>query len=65
MLKTSSTKLAKPKKGVVEIGGGGRNRAEPVNKNKIDRVDDGGSRSDDFNRKFHPLYNGSTTHLEA
>ena len=42
MLKTSSTKSAKPRKGVVGVGGGGRNRAEPVGKHELDGSDDGG-----------------------
>ena len=36
MLKTSSTESAEPKKGVVGIGGDGRNRAEPVGKYEVD-----------------------------
>ena len=65
MLKTSSTESAEPRKGVVGVGGGGRNRAEPVGKHEIDGVDDGGGRSGDFDRKFHPSYNSRTTHLNA
>ena len=42
MLKTSSTKSVEPKKGVVEIGGGGRNKAELVGKHEVDGVDVGG-----------------------
>ena len=42
MLKTSSTESAEPKKGVVGVGGGGRNRAEPVGKHEPDGSDDGG-----------------------
>ena len=42
MLKISSTESAEPRKDVVGIGGGGRNRAEPVGKNKSDGSDDGG-----------------------
>ena len=47
MLKTSSTESAKPRKGVVGVGGGGRNRAEPVGKHEVDG-DEGVDRSDDF-----------------
>ena len=65
MLKTLSTKSAEPKKSVVGVGGGGRNRAEPVGKHEVDGVDDGGGRSGDFNRKFHSSYNSCTTHLDA
>ena len=50
MLKASSTESIKPKKGVVGVGGSGRNRAEPVGKNEIDRVDDGGGSIGDFDR---------------
>ena len=39
MLKTSSIKSAKPRKSVVGVGGGGRNKVEPVGKHKVDRVD--------------------------
>ena len=68
MLKTSSTESAEPRKGVVGVGGGSRNRAEPVGKHKVDgvdRVDDGSGRSGD--RKFHPRlqYNSRATHLNA
>ena len=65
MLKTSSTELAKPRKGVVRVGDGGRNRAEPIGKHVVDGVDDSGGRSNDFDRKFHPLYDSRTTHLNA
>ena len=67
MLKTSSTKSAEPKKDVVGVGGGGRNRAEPVGKYEVDGVDDGGGRSGDFDRKFHPRlqYGSRATHLDA
>ena len=51
MLKTSSTESAEPRKGVVGVGGGGRNRAEPVGKHEIDGVDDGGGRSGDFDKE--------------
>ena len=68
MLKTSSIKSAEPRQGVVGVGGGGRNRAEPIGKHKVDGVDgvdDGGGRSDD--RKFHPRlqYGSRATHLDA
>ena len=52
MLKTSSTELAEPRKGVVGVGGGGRNRAELVGKYEIDRVDDDGGHSGDFDGNF-------------
>ena len=42
MLKTSSTELAEPRRGVVGVGSGGRNRAEPVGKHEVDGSDDGG-----------------------
>ena len=42
MLKTSSTKSAEPKNSVVKIGIGGRNRAEPVGKHKLDGGDNNG-----------------------
>ena len=53
MLKTSSTESAEPRKDVVRVGGGGRNRARPVGKHKSNGNDDGGhvaggSRSGDF-----------------
>ena len=51
MLKTSSTKSAKPRKGVVGVGGGGRNRAEPVGKHEVDG-DEGVGRSGDFIQSF-------------
>ena len=38
MLKTLSTKSAEPRKGIVGVGGGGRNRAEPVGKYESDGV---------------------------
>ena len=50
MLKTSCTKSAEPKKGVIRVGGGGRNKAEPVGKYEFDG-NDGGSCNDDFNKK--------------
>ena len=42
MLKTSSTESAEPRKGVVGVGGGGRNRVEPVSKHEVDGGGDGG-----------------------
>ena len=51
MLKTSSTESAEPKKGVVGVGGGGRNRTEPVGKHEVDGVDDGPGRSVNSDRK--------------
>ena len=67
MLKTSSTKSAEPRKGIVEVGGGGRNRVEPVGKHEVDGIDDGGGRSGDFDRKFYPRlkYGSRATHLNA
>ena len=52
MLKTSSTELAEPRKGVVGVGGGGRNKAEPVGKHESDIVDGGGGRNGDFDMTF-------------
>ena len=54
-LKTSGTKSIKPRKGVVGVGDGGRNRAEPVGKHEIDCSDDvgyidGGSCNGDSDR---------------
>ena len=54
MLKTLSTESAEPRKGEVGVGGGGRNRAEPVGKHELDGVDDGGGCNGDFDKKFHP-----------
>ena len=67
MLKTSSTESAKPMKGVVGVGGGGRNRAELVGKHEFDGVDDGGGHSGDFDKKFHLRlqYGSRATHLNA
>ena len=65
MLKTSSTKLVESRKGVVGVGGDGKNRAEPVGKHEVDGVDDGSGRSSDFDRKFHPSYNSHITHLDT
>ena len=63
MLKTSSTDSAELKKGVVGVGGSGRNRTEPVGKHEGDGGDngghdDGGSRSSDFDKRFHPKLHG-------
>ena len=50
MLKTSSIESTKPRKDIVGVGGGGKNRAEPVSKHKLDGSDNNGSsRSGDFN----------------
>ena len=67
MLKTSSTELAEPRKGVVGVSGSGRNRAEPVGKHEVDEVHDGGGSSGDFDRKSHPRlqYGSHVTHLDA
>ena len=65
MLKTLSTELVEPRKGVVGVGGGGRNRAEPVGKHEVDEVDNDGGRSGDFDKKFYPSYNSHTIHLDA
>ena len=67
MLKTSSTELAESRKGVVGVGGGGKNRAGPLCKHEVDGIDDGGGRNSDFDRKFYPkLQCGSrATHLDA
>ena len=54
MLKTLSTESAEPRKGIAGVGGGGKSRAEPLGKHDVDGVDDGGGRSGDFDRKFHP-----------
>ena len=42
ILKTSSTESAELRKGVVGVGGGSRNRAEPVGKHEFDGFDAGG-----------------------
>ena len=58
ILKTSSTESAELRKGVVGVGGGGRNRVEPVGKHEsfgkheFDDVDDGGGCSGDFDVTF-------------
>ena len=51
MLKTSSTKSAEPRKGVVGVGGGGRNRADPVGKHEVDG-NEGIGHSSDFIQSF-------------
>ena len=67
MLKTSSTKSAEPKKGIVGVGSRGRYRADPVGKHEFDGVDDGGGGSGDFDKKFHPRlqYSSRATHFDA
>ena len=65
MLKTSNIESAEPRKSVVGVGGGGRNRAEPVGKHEVGGVDGGGGRIGDFDRKFYLSYNSRTTHLNA
>ena len=67
MLKTSSTESAEPRKGVVGISGGGKNRAEPVGKHEVDGVDDGSRNSGNFDRKFHPRlqYGSCATNLNV
>ena len=72
MLKTSNTDSAEPRKGIVEADDGSRNKAELVDKHGGDNGDnsghdDGGSRSSNFDKKFHPIlqYNSRTTHLDA
>ena len=52
MLKTSSTKPTKPRKGEVRVGSVGKNRAEPVGKHELDGVDNGGGCSGDFDITF-------------
>ena len=64
MLKTSSTESSEPSC-IVGVGGGGRNRAEPIGKYEVNEVGDSGGRSGDFDRKFHPSYNSCTTQLDA
>ena len=66
MLKTSSTKSAEPPKGVVGVGGSRRNKAESVGKHEIDKVNDDGGCSSDFDKKFHPRlqYGSRGTHLD-
>ena len=67
MLKTTSTKSADPRKDVVGVGVGGKNRAGPVDKYKVDGIDNGIGSSGDFVRKFHLRlqYGSHTTHLDA
>ena len=47
MLKTSSTKSAKPRKGVVRVGDSDRNRAKLVSKHKVDEDEVGGGEVND------------------
>ena len=65
IMKTSSIKSTKPRKGVVGVGGSGRNRVKLVGKHEVDKVNDGGDHSGNFDRKFHLLYDGCTIHLDA
>ena len=67
MLKTLSTKSIEPKKDVVGVGGDDKNRAELVGKHEVDMIDDGGGRSGDFDRKFHPKlqYNSRVIYLNT
>ena len=51
MLKTSNTKSAEPRKGVVGDGDGGRYRAEPVGRHEVDGGNnDGGDCNGDSDR---------------
>ena len=55
MMMTLSTESAEPGKGVVGVGGGGRNRAKLVSKHEVDGSDDSGhvdgnSRNSDSDR---------------
>ena len=68
MLKISNIESVEPRKSVVGVGDGGRNRTEPVGKYKVDGVDgvdDGGGCNGD--RKFHPRfqYGSRATYLDA
>ena len=51
MLKTSSFESAELRKGVVGVGDGDKNRAEPLGKHEVEG-DDGGNRSGDFDVTF-------------
>ena len=51
MLKISNTKSVEPKKDIVGVGNGGRNRAEPIGKHKFDG-NDSGSCSENSNSKY-------------
>ena len=42
MLKTSSTKSVEPKKGIVIVGDGGRNKSQPIGKYEVDGDEVGG-----------------------
>ena len=60
MLKTLSTESAEPRKSVVGVGGGGRNRAELVGKHESNGNDDGiyvagGGCSSDFDMIFQVI----------
>ena len=59
--------VSRAQKGVVRVNSGGRNRAELVGKHEVDRVDDVGGSSGDFDRKFHPRlqYSSRATHVNA
>ena len=52
MLKTSSTESTEPRKGVVGVGGGGRNRAELIGKHESDGANGDSSRNGDFDMTF-------------
>ena len=72
MLKTSSTESAEPRMGVVGVGSGGKNRAEPVDKHEGDggdngSHDDGGSCSNNFDKKFYLMlqYDSRATYLNT
>ena len=51
MLKFLSTESGEPRKDVVRVGGGGRNKAEPFGKNEVDG-NDGGRHTGDFDMTF-------------
>ena len=55
MLKTSCTESAEPRKGLVGVGGSGRNRVELVGKHESDGVEGGVGRSGDFNMAFQVI----------
>ena len=57
MLKTLGIKSAEPRKSVVKVDGGGRNRAEPIGKHKFDS-NKSISCSSDFDKRFHPKLHG-------
>ena len=56
MLKTSSIESAELRKGIVGVGGSGKNRAEPVSKYESDGVDGGGGCNGDFDMTFQVTY---------